>query len=130
KTIKLDKTVPDVTVNQGPARDPFATAQADPTSGTPILFTALFSEPVTGFGNGSVTVTGTASGGAIANVSNPSGDRKTWQIKVTPVTAGTVIVAIAANKVTDDGGNANTASTSTDNLVTYQPAAGNTPPSV
>ena len=46
------------------------------------------------------------------------------------MTAGTIIVTINANKVTDDAGNPNTASTSTDNTVTYQPAGGIPPPTV
>jgi hypothetical protein len=124
-----DTVAPSVTVNQAAASDPFGANQADPTSTTPIHFTAIFSEPVNGFGNGSVTVSGTAAAGAIANVYNPSNDRKTWDIRVTPTTAGTITVTIAAGKVTDDAGNQNTASTSTDNTVTYQPSGG-TPPSV
>ena len=46
---------PAVTINQ-------AAAQADPTSTLPINFTAVFSQPVTGFTSGDVTIGGTATG--------------------------------------------------------------------
>ena len=41
-TVTYDTTPPTVTINQ-------ATGQADPTSGTTVNFTVVFSEPVTGF---------------------------------------------------------------------------------
>src|SRR5204863_9239224 len=59
-----------------------------------------------------------------------SSDRKTWDIKVTVTTAGTVTASIGFNKATDDATNPNTASTSTDNSVTYTPVAGNEAPTV
>jgi hypothetical protein len=51
----LDATAPSVTINQ-------AASQADPTSSSPINFTAVFGEPVTGFGvhASDVTLSGTA----------------------------------------------------------------------
>jgi hypothetical protein len=127
KSITIDKTAPTVTVNQASASDPFGANQADPATTTPIHFTAIFSEPVNGFNNGAVTIGGTASAGAIANVYNPSNDKKTWDIRVTPTVAGTITVAIGGSKVTDGAGNPNTASTSSDNTVTYQPSAGTAP---
>ena len=48
-----DTTAPSVTVNQ-------ASGQADPTSTSPIHFTVVFTEPVTGFNDGDVTLSGTA----------------------------------------------------------------------
>ena len=77
-----------------------------------------------------MTLTGPAAAGAFANVYNPSGDRKTWDIKVTVTTAGTVTASIGSNKTTDDAGNPNLASISSDNSVTYQPVAGNEAPTV
>ncbi|HEU4860794.1 MAG TPA: proprotein convertase P-domain-containing protein, partial [Chitinophagaceae bacterium] len=44
---------PSVTINQG-------ASQTDPTSASPILFTVTFSEAVTGFATGDVTLSGTA----------------------------------------------------------------------
>jgi hypothetical protein len=52
-TVTYDTTRPTVTINQ-------AAAQADPTNASPINFTVVFSEPVTGFTNADVTLTGTA----------------------------------------------------------------------
>ena len=45
----IDKTAPSVTINQ-------AAGQADPTSASPINFTVTFSETVTGFTTGDVTL--------------------------------------------------------------------------
>ena len=58
---RIDRTAPTVTINQ-------AATQLDPTSTAPMHFTAVFSEPVSGFGNSSVTVGGTAGGSLTAGV--------------------------------------------------------------
>ena len=50
-----DNARPTVTINQ-------AAAQADPTNASPIIFTVVFSEAVTGFTAGDVTLGGTAGG--------------------------------------------------------------------
>ena len=106
-----DTTPPTVTINQ-------ARAQADPTRTSPINFTVVFSEPVSGFGTGDVTVTGTAPGTKTATV---TGSGTTYNVAVSGMTgSGTVIATIAAGRATDAAGNANTASSSTDNTVTYQ----------
>src|SRR5437867_1409588 len=52
-TVSNDITRPTVTINQ-------AAGQADPTSASPINFTAVFSEPVSGFTGTDVTIGGTA----------------------------------------------------------------------
>src|SRR5437667_9218375 len=52
-TVSNDITRPTVTINQ-------AAGQADPTSASPINFTAVFSEPVSGFTGAGVTIGGTA----------------------------------------------------------------------
>ncbi len=52
-TVTVDTTAPTVTINQ-------AAGQADPTNTSPINFTAIFSEPVSGFTAADVTITGTA----------------------------------------------------------------------
>jgi len=104
-----------VTVNQ-------AAGQADPTSGSSIAFTALFSQAVSGFTAAQVTLGGTVGGTPVAVVSNPSSDGKTFTITVTGMaaTSGTVTAAVGADAVVATlGGQPNAASTSTDNAVTW-----------
>ena len=50
-TVTFDNVAPTVTINQ-------ATGQADPTNASPILFTVIFSESVTGFTASNVNFTG------------------------------------------------------------------------
>jgi hypothetical protein len=117
KNIVIDTTPPTVTINQ-------AGGQADPTSTSPINFTVVFSESVTGFATGDVTISGTAGGTKTATV---TGSGTTYNVAVTGMTtSGTIIATIAAAVATDTAGNGNTASTSTDNTVTW--TAANTAP--
>ena len=51
-TVTYDTTAPTVTINQ-------AAGQADPTNASPIHFTVVFSEAVTDFATGDVTLGGT-----------------------------------------------------------------------
>ncbi len=109
-----DTTSPTVTINQ-------SSTQTDPTSTLPVNFTVLFSEPINPavFTTSDITQNGTATGVAwsLAN----SGDNRTFTLSATAASGfGTLIPSIAANSVTDFSGNNNTASTSTDNSVTYQ----------
>ncbi len=62
---------PTVTINQ-------AVGQADPTATSPIHFTAVFSEAVTGFETGDVNLSGTA-GATTATVSGSATIPTTWQ---------------------------------------------------
>src|SRR5688572_7835780 len=113
-TVTYD-TPPTVTINQ-------AAGQADPTSASPILFTVTFSEAVTGFATGDVTLSGTAG----ATTAIVSGSGATYTVTVSGMTnSGTVIASINAGVAIDAGTNPNLASTSTDNTVTYD-----TPPTV
>jgi hypothetical protein len=109
-TVTFDVTRPTVTINQ-------ASGQADPTSSSSINFTVVFSEAVTGFTNADVTLSGTAGANTVA----VSGSGTTYNVAVSgmTVTGGTVIATIPANAAQDSVGNLNTASTSTDNSVTY-----------
>src|SRR5207302_457515 len=94
-----------------------AAGQADPTSDSPINFTAVFSAPVSGFGGAGVTLSGTAGGTKTVTV---SGGPSTYNVAVSGMsTDGTVIASIAAGAAQDAAGNANTASTSTDNSVSF-----------
>ena len=102
---------PSVKINQ-------AAAQADPTKNSPINFTVEFSVPVSDFAAGDVTLSGTAGGTKTVNV---TGIGATYNVAVSGMTDGTVIATIPANVASS-----NSASTSTDNTVTYD----TTPPTV
>ncbi len=116
-TVTYDVTPPTVTINQ-------ATGQADPTNSSPINFTVVFSEAVSDFATGDVTFSGTAGRRLVGTV---TGSGTTYNVAVSGMTgSGTVIASIAAGKAHDAAGNPNTASTSTDNTVTYDV----TPPAV
>ena len=111
-TVTIDTVRPSVTINQ-------AAGQADPAAAGPIHFTVVFNEAISGFATGDVTLSGTA-GATTATVTPASST--TFDVSVTGMTqAGTVIAAINQNVATDTAGNNNTASTSNDNSVTYNP---------
>jgi hypothetical protein len=110
-----DVTPPTVTINQ-------AGGQADPTGVSPILFTAVFSEPITGFTASDISFTGSTAGGTLSAAI--SGTGPTYTISVTGMTtSGTVVASIPAASVLDLSGNANTASTSTDNTSLGKPTS-------
>jgi len=114
-TVMYDITAPMVTINQ-------ASGQADPTNAGPINFTAVFSQPIdpATFTATDVSLGGTATGTLAAAVTEVGSDGTTFNIAVSGLTAnGTVIVSIPAGGMQDLAGNFNTASTSTDNTVTY-----------
>ena len=113
----LDNTAPTVRVDQ-------AAAQSDPTNSTSIQFAVVFSESVTGVEKSDFTVGGTATGFTVASVSG-SGATYTVTVSGTTVTDGTVTLTMPAGGAADAVGNLNTASTATDNSVTYD----GTPPS-
>ena len=120
-SVAFDNTPPTITVNQG-------ASQADPTSTSPITFDVVFSEPVTGFATGDVTLGGTAG----ATTAAVSGGPSAYTVSVTGMTSsGTVTTSVAAGKAADAAGNPNDASTSTDNAVQWNaPVVDNTPPTV
>ncbi len=100
-----------------------ALGQADPTSGATIHFTVVFSAAVVDFATGDVTLGGTA--GATTAIVTGSGT--TYNVAVSGMTVGgTVIVSIDAGRAQAAAGNANLASTSTDNTVTYNEPLPNT----
>src|SRR2546426_1090809 len=115
-TVTYDTTKPTVTINQ-------AGSQSDPTNASPINFTVVFSESVTGFTGSDVTLSGTA-GATSATV---TGSGTTYNVAASGMTSdGTVIatVPVGSNSPSTAGaqdadGNGNTASSSTDNTVTY-----------
>jgi cyclophilin family peptidyl-prolyl cis-trans isomerase len=108
-TVTFDNTGPTVTVAE-------ASDQADPTNGSTINFTVTFREAVTDFETGDVLVTGTA--GATTAIITGSGT--TYNVAVTGMLRdGTVILNVPAGVAHNSLGNANAASTSRDNSVTY-----------
>lgn len=110
-TFDFEPENPTVTINQ-------AAGQADPTGASPINFTVVFSEPVTGFGNSPSDVILSGTAGATTAVVTGSGT--TYNVAVSGMIAdGTVIAAVAAGAAQAASTAPNTASTSTDNTVTY-----------
>src|SRR5439155_1201538 len=116
-TVTFDPTPPTVTINQ-------AAGPADPPSPAPITFPAVFSETVSGFTGSDVVIGGTAGGTKTVEVTALLTYTTLFRSGLT--TGGTVIATIPAGGATDAAGNGNTASTSTDNTVTFDP----TPPTV
>ena len=111
----VDTTALSVSVEQ-------AEGQADPINFSPILFTATFSEPVTGFAADDISLLGsTAPGSLTAALSEIApNDGTSYQISISGMSGnGTVVVSIPANRVADESGNLNNASTSSDNSVTF-----------
>ena len=112
-TFNVDNIAPTVTINQ-------AGTQLDPTSTSPIQFTVVFSDPVTGFATGDVTLSGTAGAttGTVTEIA--PNDGTTYNVAVSGMTAdGSVIASLGAGVAADAAGNSNAASTSTDNSVTF-----------
>jgi hypothetical protein len=114
---ELDTVPPDVTINQ-------AAGQVDPTSATPINFTAVFSEPVTDFTDSDVVLGGTAGATTVVVTEIAPNNGTTYNVAVSGMVdcsdGDTVIASIPASMAIDAAGNGNTASTSTDNTVTWQ----------
>ncbi len=117
--VTVDITVPTVTVEQSSGQD-------DPTNTLPITFDVTFSEPVLGFDETDVTMGGTATGVVFTVTPVPAKGANpvaAYTINVTAATGdGTLVPAIGAGACTDTAGNANEASTSTDNSVEYDTA--------
>ncbi|MGH8248212.1 MAG: choice-of-anchor Q domain-containing protein, partial [Gammaproteobacteria bacterium] len=112
--------IPLVTINQ-------AAGQSDPTGATPIHFTAVFSEPVTGFSDSGVSLSGSAGATTAVVTEIAPNDGTTYDVAVSGMTSnGTVIADIQAGAAQDGDSNANLASASADNTVTYN----NLPPEV
>jgi hypothetical protein len=102
---------PRVTINQ-------ISGQADPATTQPILFTATFDRPVTGFTSADVTITGMAAtpGVTVTDI----GNHLTYVVAVNGAAdLETVQATIPANVAIGPDGQGNLPSTSTDNHVTY-----------
>lgn len=98
-----------LTINQ-------AIGQTDPTISTPVLYTVLFSKPVHNFTTGDVTLSGSAG----ATTATVTGSSPAYQVAVTGMArSGTVIATVAAGVALDASAIGNSASTSTDNAISY-----------
>jgi hypothetical protein len=105
--IRWDQTAPSVTINQG-------AGQADPTSASSVTFDVVFSEDVLGLQD--VVLGGTAN----PTTAVVTGGPLSYTVTVSGMsTNGTVTASIAAGDAVDVALNASTASTSTDNTVTW-----------
>ena len=96
-TFTVDNTNPSVTITSPVG------ASGSSTSTSPISFTATFTESVTGFVVGDITVTGGTAG-------NFAGSGTTYTFDVTPSGNGTVSVSISGGVAQDSVGNGNNAS--------------------
>ncbi len=98
-----------------------AAGQADPTNAGVVNFTVTFNKPVANILGDTVPISGTA--GATVAVPTDSGDHKEFNVAVSGMTqTGTVILTVPAGFAEDAFGNQNEASTSVDNIVTYDVA--------
>ncbi len=110
RTVTYDRTIPTVTINQ-------YINQIDPTSDSSIDFLVNFSEPVAGLTADDILIGGTAPGSLKAKI---TGANSTYHVFITGMTGnGTVTASVKAGAASDDAGNANVASTSTDNSVQF-----------
>jgi Carboxypeptidase regulatory-like domain/Dockerin type I domain len=109
-TFDFEPNRPSVTINQ-------ASGQADPTSTQPVHFTVTFSEPVTGFDASDVVIGGTAN----PTTKTVTGGPTVYDVAVGgAMTSGTITATVNDSGATSTASSApNTASTSTDNSVTY-----------
>ncbi len=104
---------PSVTINQ-------AAGQTDPTGASPINFTAVFSESVTGFTDADITLSGTAGATTAVVTEIAPNNGTTYNIAVSGMTtSGTVIAGIPAGSAVSSANIGNAASASTDNTVTF-----------
>jgi len=96
-TFTVDNVAPTVVISST------AGASGGSTSTSPIPFTITFSESVTGFVAGDLSV-------GNATISGFSGSGTTYTFNATPTASGAVTINIAANVAQDAAGNGNTAS--------------------
>jgi len=96
--LQADTTAPTVTLSS-------SVANAGSTSQSPVSMTATFSETVTGFTVGDITVTG-------GSASNFTGSGSSYTFSVTPSGQGSISVSIGSGVCQDLFGNSNTASSS------------------
>src|SRR6188474_2854494 len=102
---------PAVTINQ-------AAGQSDPAVFSPINFTVIFDQAITGFTFSDVSLSGTAGATTTVITEIAPNNGTTFNVAVSGMTAsGTVIASISANVALNSNNVGNTASSSTDNTV-------------
>jgi hypothetical protein len=108
-----DNGQPTVTISR-------AGGQSNSTTTTPVIFTVVFSKAIDAstFTANDLTYTGSAS---ISSSSLTQNNSTTYTLTVTPATYGTIVPALLAGAVSDSSGNSSSASSITDNTVTYWP---------
>ena len=110
--VEAETVAPTVTINQ-------ASGQADPTGASPINFTVVFSEPVSGFATGDVTLGGTAGATTATVTAAAKTNTTTYTVAVSGLTGGGPGVAtILAGGAQAAFGKTNPAPHSTPNQVT------------
>jgi len=110
--ITIDNVRPTVTINQAPG-------QSDPTAAQPLNYRVVFSEPVTGFDSADITLANSTANVSAASIA-VTGTGPTYNVTVRNVTSGGLIRAgVVANSAEDSLGNLSTASTSTDNTISF-----------
>jgi hypothetical protein len=111
-SVVFDTGRPTVTINQAPG-------QADPALTSPINFKVVFSEHVTLFSAAGVSLAGSTANVAGAHIV-VTGSGANYNVAVSGVlSSGTVRASVPASAALDAAGRLNTASTSTDNIVTF-----------
>ncbi len=94
-------------------------APSTPTAATSLAYTLTFSEPVSGLAAGDFAITGTATGWSVSSITG-SGP---YTVSLGSGTAGTVILTLNANTVSDGAANTGPASASTATTVTVDRTA-------
>ena len=96
---------------------------AEPANLSPILYTVTFSEPVTGFTGSDISFAGSTVGGTL--VAAVTGSGADYMVSVAGMSGvGAVVASIGAGAASDLVGNANFASTSIDNSVSFSSNVG------
>ncbi len=117
-SITIDNTAPAVTINKAESQD-------DPAADTPVRFTAVFSEPVSGFADEDADTSGSTAAGPLSVLiteADPA-DGTAYEVAISGMSgAGDVIVTIPAHAAQDAAGNTSTAGTGDDSTVAYDPA--------
>lgn len=94
-----------------------ASSQADPTEDVPVMFTVNFSQPVSNFTAGDITLIGTIGQAADIEI---TGDGTSYLLAISGIPGpGTIIPVIMPNVCEDASGNLNAPSVSVDNQVRY-----------
>lgn len=102
-SVTIDTTSPGLTIDE-------AATQTDPASSGPVRFSAVFTEPVSGFTNSDVNASGSAAGSV-----SVSGGPSNYTVSVSATSSeGYVQISVGSGIASDYAGNSSTAPTVTD----------------